>query len=82
MQMILSLAGIVYKMLPEEGINAVTINSAYAMDVVRELGSITVGKKANVFITRPMSSYAYMSYAFGENKVETVILEGEVVKCP
>jgi imidazolonepropionase len=78
-QFILSLAGIVYKMLPEEGINAVTINSAYAMDVVHELGSIAVGKRANVFITKSIPSYAYMSYSFGDNKVEAVILNGEVV---
>lgn len=80
MQFILSLGSIVYKLLPEEGINAVTINSAYAMDVVEELGSIAVGKKANVFITSPIPSYQYLPYSFGDNKVETVILNGEVVR--
>ena len=52
MQFILSLGCIKYKMLPEEAINAITINGAYAMGVQKELGSIAVGKKANVFITK------------------------------
>jgi imidazolonepropionase len=78
MQFILSLACIRYRMLPEEAINAVTLNSAYAMGVSDELGSIAVGKKANLFITKPISTYEYMPYAYGSNKVETVILNGEV----
>ena len=78
MQFILSLACIKYRMLPEEAINAVTLNSAYAMGVGDELGSIAVGKKANVFITKPIPSYEYMPYAYGSNKVETVILNGEI----
>jgi imidazolonepropionase len=79
MQLILSLGSIIYRLLPEEGINAMTINTAYAMDLADSLGSIAIGKKANVFITRPIPSYYYLPYAFGENKVETVILNGEVV---
>lgn len=79
MQFILSLGCIVYKLLPEEVIHAATINSAYAMDVADKVGSIAVGKKANVFITSPIPSYQYMPYSFGDNKVETVILNGEVV---
>ena len=78
MQLILSMASILYKMLPEEAINATTINSAYAMGLSRELGSIAVGKKANVFITTEIPSYEFMPYAFGSNKVETVILNGEI----
>jgi len=78
MQLILSMASILYKMLPEEAINATTINSAYAMGLSKELGSIAVGKKANVFITAEIPSYEFMPYAFGSNKVETVILNGEV----
>lgn len=79
MQFILSLACIKYKLLPEEAIQAVTLNTAYAMGVSQELGSITIGKKANVFITQPMPSYAFMPYAFGANKIDTVILNGKVV---
>lgn len=80
MQFILSLGCIKYKMLPEEAINAVTLNSAYAMGVSDELGSIAVGKKANIFITKPISTYEFMPYSYGSNKVETVILNGKVVK--
>jgi len=78
MQFILSLACIKYRMLPEEAINAVTLNSAYAMGLSDELGSIAVGKKANLFITKPIPSYEFMPYSYGSNKVETVILNGVV----
>lgn len=78
MQLILSMGCIKYKMTPEEAINSVTINSAYAMDLSEELGSIAVGKKANVFITKPIPTYEFMPYAFGSNKVETVILNGKI----
>ena len=78
MQLILSMGCIKYKMLPSEAINAVTLNSAYAMDLSRELGSIAVGKRANVFITTPMSSIEFMPYSFGDNKVATVILNGKI----
>ena len=80
MQLILSMGCINYKMLPEEAINAVTINGAYAMGVSDELGSIAVGKKANVFITKPIPSVEYLPYAFGSNKVETVIINGKIQK--
>lgn len=78
MQLILSMGCIKYKMLPSEAINAVTLNSAYAMDVSRELGSIAVGKKANVFITTPIPSIEYLPYSYGDNKVATVILNGKI----
>ena len=78
MQFILSMASIAYKLTPEEAINAITINGAYAMDVEKELGSIAVGKKANLFITKEIPTYEYMPYSYGDNKVETVILNGEV----
>jgi len=80
MQFILSMGSIAYKMLPEEGINATTINGAYAMGLSEELGSIAVGKKANVFITKEIPSYEYMPYSFGDNKVEIVILNGKVIE--
>jgi len=78
MQLIFSLACIAYRLLPEEALNTVTLNSACAMGLSEELGTITVGKKANVFITRPIPSWHYMPYAFGSNKVETVILNGRI----
>jgi len=78
MQLIMSMGCIVLRMIPEEVINATTINGAYAMGVEDILGSITIGKKANVFITKPISTYAFMPYAYGSNKVETVILNGVI----
>jgi len=79
MQFILSLACIKYKMTPEEAINATTINGAYAMGLSEELGSIAKGKIANVFISKPIPTYQFMPYAYGSNKVETVLLNGKVV---
>ncbi|NQU35180.1 MAG: imidazolonepropionase [Bacteroidetes bacterium] len=79
MQLIISMACILYKMLPEEAINATTINTAYAMGISDKLGSIAIGKKANVFITSEIPTYEYMPYYYGTNKVETVILNGEII---
>lgn len=79
MQLILSMGCIKYKMLPSEAINAVTLNSAYAMDVSRELGSIAAGKIANVFITKPIPSIEFMPYSYGDNKVATAILKGKII---
>ncbi len=80
MKLVMSLGCIRFRMLPEEAINAVTINSAYAMGLSESHGSITVGKKANIFITKKIPSYEYMPYAYGSNLVETVILNGEVIQ--
>jgi len=77
MKFIMSLGCIRLKMLPEEVINAVTINSAYAMGISETHGSITVGKKANIFITKKIPSYEFLPYAYGSNLVERVILNGE-----
>ena len=78
MQLVLSMACVNYRMVAEEAINATTINTAYAMDCSDTLGSIAKGKTANVFITKPIPSIEFMPYAYGSNKVETVILNGEV----
>jgi imidazolonepropionase len=78
MNFVASLGCIKLKMTAEEVINASTINSAYAMGVEKELGSIAIGKKANLFITKPISSYAYLAYSFGENIIEKVILNGKL----
>jgi len=79
MQLILSFACVNYRMLPEEAINATTINSGYAMGVSDKLGSIAVGKLANFYITKPITTYEYMPYAYGENKVERVWINGKEV---
>jgi imidazolonepropionase len=79
MKFIMSLGCIKLKMLPEEVINAVTINTAYAMGISETHGSIARGKIANVFITKEIPSYEFMPYAFGSNLIETVILKGKVI---
>jgi imidazolonepropionase len=78
MNFMLSLLCVQHKMTPEEAINAATINSAYAMDLNATHGSIARGKKANVFITKDIPSLAYLSYSFGSNLIESVILNGKV----
>jgi imidazolonepropionase len=80
MKFVMSLGCIKLKMLPEEVINAVTINSAYAMGLSETHGSITRGKVANVFITKEIPSYAFMTYAFGSDLIETVILKGKKIE--
>lgn len=77
MTFIISLACIKLKMTPEEAINAATINSAYAMGLSKELGSIARGKKANIFITKEIPSIAWIPYSFGSDVIETVIINGE-----
>jgi imidazolonepropionase len=78
MSFVVSLACIKMKMLPEEAINAATLNGAAALELQNDFGSIARGKVANIFITKPMSSIAFLPYSFGSNLVETVILNGEV----
>lgn len=79
MQFVLSMGCIKYKMLPEEAINATTVNTAYAMCVEDSLGTIAKGKIANFFITKPISSIEFLPYAYGSNKVETVYLKGKKI---
>lgn len=79
MKFVMSLGCVNYKMLPEEVINATTINSAYAMGVEEELGSIAVGKKANFYITTPITGIEYLPYAYGTDLVEAVFLNGEQI---
>ena len=76
MNFVLALSCIQMKMLPEEAINAATINGAYAMELQNELGSITIGKKANLIFTKPMPSLAYLPYAFGDNLIDKVMVNG------
>ncbi|SFN64544.1 imidazolonepropionase [Bizionia echini] len=79
MNFVVSTACIKMKLTPEEAINAATINGAYAMGISNMYGSITRGKKANIIITKPVPSYAYLPYAFGNNHIETVIINGQIV---
>ena len=79
MNFVVSTACIKMRLTPEEAINAATINGAYAMGISNQYGSITKGKKANLIITKPISSYNYLPYAFGDNHIDTVIINGQVV---
>jgi imidazolonepropionase len=79
MSFVISLACIKMKMTPEEAINAATINTAYALELLSSYGSITKGKVANVFLTKPMSSLALLPYSFGSNLIDKIILKGKLV---
>ncbi|MDP3353282.1 MAG: imidazolonepropionase [Flavobacteriaceae bacterium] len=80
MNFVISTACIKMKMTPEEAINAATVNGAYAMGLEKTHGSITIGKKANVIITKEIPNYAHLPYAFGSNNIDTVIINGKVIK--
>lgn len=78
MSLVVALACIKMKMLPEEAIQAATLNGARAMELETTHGTIAAGKTANLFITKPMPSLAYLPYAFGSELVETIVLNGQV----
>lgn len=80
MNFVVATACIKMKMTPEEAINAATINGAYAMGLSETHGSITKGKKANLILTKPISSYYQIPYAFGSNLIESVFLEGKILE--
>ena len=79
MNLVLAMSCIGMKMLPEEAINAATLNGAFAMELQNEVGSITVGKKANLIFTKPIPSLAYLPYSFGTNLVDKVMINGEII---
>jgi imidazolonepropionase len=79
MNFVVSLSCIQMKMLPEEAINAATLNAAYAMECEKDLGSITKGKLANLIFTKPLPSIAYLPYSFGSNLIERVMINGKFI---
>ena len=79
MNFVVALSCIQMKMLPEEAINAATINGAYAMELQNEVGSITIGKKANLIFTKAIPSLAYLPYSFGNNLIDKVMIKGEFI---
>ncbi|GEQ86107.1 imidazolonepropionase [Patiriisocius marinistellae] len=79
MNFVVATACIKMRLTPEEAINAATINGAYAMGLSDTHGSITIGKKANLIITKKIPSYGYLPYAFGSNCIEEVILNGKLM---
>ncbi len=76
MNFVVSLACIQMKMLPEEAVNAATINGAFAMNLQNKVGSISKGKLANLIFTQPISSIAYLPYSFGENNIKKIMICG------
>ena len=78
MNFVISTACIKMKLTPEEAINAATINGAYAMGIENMYGSITRGKKANVIITKEVPSYGFLPYAFGDNHIDQIIINGQL----
>ena len=80
MNTVVSLACTHLKMLPEEAINAATLNAAAAMQLEQEVGSIAVGKRASMIITREILSPAMLPYSFGSDLIDTVIIDGTVVR--
>lgn len=80
MRFVTSLASIKMKMTPAEALNAATLNSACAMGESKDFGSITRGKMANLYITKPLPSLAFMPYAHQTPIIERIVLKGNVVK--
>lgn len=74
MSFVLTLACIKLRLLPEEAINAATVNAAFALGLENELGTIQVGKKANLILTKPIPSLAYLPYSFGSSCIEKVMV--------
>jgi len=79
MKLMMSFACVNYKMLPQEALNAATINSAYAMGVSDVAGSICPGKLANIIITKPIPSLEFIPYAYGSDLIDTAILKGKII---
>jgi imidazolonepropionase len=79
MNTVVSMSCIQMKMLPQEAINAATINAAFAMSLEEEAGSISIGKRANLIFTKPIPSINYLPYAFGSNLIEKVMMNGELI---
>lgn len=77
MNFVAALSCIQMKMLPQEVVNAATLNGAFAMEAATEAGSITIGKKANLIFTKPVPSLAYLFYSFSTNNIQRIMLNGE-----
>ncbi len=77
MNFVVSLACVQMKMLPEEAINASTVNAAYALEMEKSMGSFFPGSDASFILTQPMGSISEIPYSFGENKIESVYINGK-----
>lgn len=78
MKFVMSLGCMKMRLLPEEAFNAVTINGAFAMGLADDYGSIAIGKKANLFITRPIPSLDYLPYAYATPVITRVLSAKQV----
>jgi len=79
MNLVVSMACIQMKLLPEEAWNGASTNGAFAMGLGNSLGSVAIGKLANLIITKPVPSLAYLPYRFGTNLIDKVILKGRFI---
>jgi imidazolonepropionase len=79
MNFVVALSCIQMRMLPEEAINAATLNGAFAMEIADKAGSITRGKQANLILTQPIPSLYFLPYSFAHNLVQRVMIKGEWV---
>ncbi len=79
MSFVISLACIKLKMTPEEAFNAATINGAFALELQENYGSISVGKKANLIITKEIESFGFIPYSFGSDQIDSIILNGKTI---
>ena len=77
MKFVVSLACIKMRLLPEEALNAATLNAAAAMGLSGDYGSIAKGKVANFFITVPLKSVSYLPYAYTSPVIKRVFLQGK-----
>jgi len=80
MNFVVATACIKMKMTPEEAINAATINGAYAMGISETHGSITIGKKANIIISKEVTSFYQLPYSFGTDLISCIIIEGKIIR--
>lgn len=79
MNLVVAMSCIQMKMLPEEAVNASTINGAFALELQNEVGSITIGKKANLIFTQPIPSLEYLPYSFGTNLIDKIMINGSFI---
>jgi imidazolonepropionase len=79
MRFVMAMGCIKMRLTPEQSLNACTINSAYAMGVSEKVGSITIGKKANLIITKPLPSLAFIPYSHQTPIIKQIILNGELI---
>ena len=79
MMLLWSLGCIKMRLSPEEALSALTINGAAALGLSADRGAISVGRRADLVVSKPVPSLAYLPYSFGEELVEHTIIGGKIV---